>query len=257
MKLKLKKPIVVLDLEATGDQITKDRIVEIGMIKISPDGSESIYDKRVNPQIPIPINISEIHGIYDIDIKDCPTFKDLANEINLFIDNSDICGFNSNKFDVPLLEEEFQRAGVSCEINENKLIDVQNIYHKMEKRTLGAAYQFYCSKELINAHSAINDARATLEVLLAQTEKYDELEGDVNFLSKFSKANQNAIDYASRIIQNEFKEPIINFGKHKGKKVIDVFDKEPGYYSWIMRGDFPLNTKSCFTEIWKEFKKES
>jgi DNA polymerase-3 subunit epsilon len=171
MEIILETPLIVLDIEATGDQVTKDRIVELGMIKVFNDGTEEVFEKRINPEIPIPLKISEIHGIYDIDVKDCPSFKELANQIKDFIGKSNLCGFNSNKFDIPILEEEFLRAGVQINFNEKKLIDVQNIFHKMEKRTLGAAYKFYCNKEIKNAHSAIHDARATLEVLKSQTKK--------------------------------------------------------------------------------------
>ena len=192
MDIVLEKPLIVFDIEATGDKITKDRIVEIGMIKTLPNGKEEVYEKRVNPQIPIPLEISEIHGIYDLDIKDCPTFNEIAKEILAFIGDSDLCGFNSNKFDIPILEEEFLRAGLKSEFEKKQLVDVQNIFHKMEKRTLGAAYKFYCDAEIENAHSAIADARATLDVLKAQTKKYDEIENNVSFLSEFSKANKNS-----------------------------------------------------------------
>ena len=211
--------------------------------------------KKINPEIPIPLNISEIHGIYDLDIKNCPTFKELASEILSFIEGCDLGGFNSNKFDIPMLEEEFLRAGIDSKMEEKKLVDIQNIFHKMEKRTLEAAYQFYCQKKLIDAHTALADAKATLEVLKAQTLKYNELENNIPFLSDFSKLNQLSVDYAGRIALDQNKEPIINFGKHKGKKVVDVFKKEPGYYAWIMRGDFSQNTKRCFTKIWEDLKK--
>jgi len=256
MELNLKNPLIVFDIEATGDRVTKDRIVEIGMIKIHPDGKEETYEKRINPEVPIPLHISEIHGIYDIDVINAPTFKDLAKEIQNFIGDSNLCGFNSNKFDIPILEEEFLRVNIYSGFETKKLVDVQNIFHKMEKRTLGAAYQFYCNKEIENAHSAIHDARATLEVLKAQTVKYQELENNISFLSEFSKANKNSVDYAGRIILNEDNQPIINFGKHKGKTIKSVFEKEPGYYSWILKGDFPHNTKACFKKLWEEFKSE-
>ena len=255
MELTLNRPLVILDVEATGDQINKDRIVEICMIKLLPSGEEITFEKKINPEIPIPIHISEIHGIYDIDIKNSPTFKEVANEILSFIKDCDLGGFNSNKFDIPLLEEEFLRAGIDSNLEEKKLIDVQNIFHKLEKRTLEAAVKFYCDKELVNAHTALADAVATLEVLKAQTVKYDELSSDVSFLSEFSKINQSSVDYAGRIVLNKENVPIINFGKHKGKSVIAVFEKEPGYYAWIMRGDFSQNTKRCFTKIWEENKK--
>ena len=256
MEIKISKPLLVLDIEATGDQINKDRIVEIGMIKVNPDGSEETYEKRINPEIPIPLNISEIHGIYDLDVKDCPKFKELSIEIKNFIGDSDLCGFNSNKFDVPMLEEEFIRAGVKSEFETKKLVDVQNIFHKMEKRTLAAAYMFYCNKEMENAHSAMYDARATLEVLKAQTTKYNDLENNIPYLSDFSKLNKDSLDYAGRIILNEDKEAVINFGKHKGKLVNFVFEKEPGYYSWILKGDFSQNTKMCFKNLWEKFKEK-
>ena len=256
MEIKITKPFLVLDLEATGDQINKDRIVEIGMIKINPDGSEETYEKRINPEIPIPLNISEIHGIYDLDVKDCATFKDLSVEIKNFIGDADLCGFNSNKFDIPMLEEEFIRVGVESGFENKKLVDVQNIFHKMEKRTLAAAYMFYCNKEMENAHSAMYDARATLEVLVAQTSKYEDLENNISYLSEFSKANNASLDYDGTIILNNKKEAVINFGKHKGKLVSYVFEKEPGYYSWILKGDFSQNTKMCFKNLWKEFKEK-
>ncbi len=256
MKLSLNRPLIILDIEATGDQINKDRIVEIGMVKLQPNGNEVTYEKRINPEIPIPLEVSEIHGIYDIDVKDSPTFKDIANEILEFMSDCDLGGYNSNKFDIPILEEEFLRSGVNSQLEEKKLIDVQNIFHKLEKRTLEAAFKFYCDKELVNAHNALADAVATLEVLKAQTAKYDELKSDVLFLSEFSKINESSVDYAGRIVLNKEKIPTINFGKHKGKTVVDVFEKEPGYYSWILRGDFSQNTKRCFTKIWEENKKE-
>jgi|SaaInlStandDraft_1057018.scaffolds.fasta_scaffold163025_2 DNA polymerase-3 subunit epsilon len=256
MNLKLSKPLIVLDLEATGDHIVKDRIVEIAMIKLHPDGKQEKYEKRVNPNKPIPIEISEIHGIYDIDVINCPNFKEIGNEIKEFIADSDLGGFNSNKFDIPMLEEEFNRAEISSDFLNKKLVDVQNIFHKMEKRTLVAAYKFYCNKDLENAHSAIHDAQATLDVLLAQVEKYEELENNIEYLSEFSKAGKRALDYANRIGLNKDNLPIINFGKHKGKLVKDVFKQEPGYYSWIMKGDFSANTKHCFQQIWNELKAE-
>lgn len=253
MEINLDKPLIVFDIEATGDKVTKDRIVEIGMIKIHKDGKEDIYEKRINPEIPIPLDISEIHGIYDIDVKDCPSFKEVAKEIQDYIGDSNLCGFNSNKFDIPILEEEFLRVGINIGFENKQFVDVQNIFHKMEKRTLGAAYKFYCNKEIENAHSAIHDARATLEVLKAQTNKYKELEKNIPFLSEFSKANKDAIDYAGRIILTN-NVPTINFGKHKGKPVKYIFEKEPGYYSWILKGDFANNTKLCFKKLWDDFK---
>ena len=256
MNLQLKKPLIILDLEATGDHIVKDRIVEIAMIKIYPDGKQEKYEKRINPNKPIPVEISEIHGIYDFDVLNSPSFKDLANEIKTFIGDSDLGGFNSNKFDIPMLEEEFIRAGISSGFIEKKLIDVQNIFHKMEKRTLTAAYKFYCNKNLENAHSAMHDAQATLDVFLAQIDRYKELENNIEYLSEFSKAGNKALDYANRISLNKDNQPIINFGKHKGNLVKEVFENEPGYYSWIMKGDFSANTKFCFQKIWNELKEK-
>ena len=214
MEIKLDKPLIVLDIEATGDQINKDRIVEIGMIKTNPDGSEEVYEQRINPQIPIPLNISEIHSIYDLDVKDSPTFKELANDIKTFIGDSDLCGFNSNKFDIPILEEEFLRAGLKSNFESKKLVDVQNIFHKMEKRTLGAAHVFYCGKEMENAHSAIHDARATLDVLKSQTKKYSELENNIDFLSDFSKANKAQTGYyefPTNMEKNPMNENVTDF----------------------------------------------
>lgn len=248
MEIKISKPLLVLDIEATGDQINKDRIVEIGMIKTNPDGTEETYEKRINPEIPIPLNISEIHGIYDLDVKDCPTFKELSIEIKNFIGDSDLCGFNSNKFDIPMLEEEFIRAGVKSEFETKKLVDVQNIFHKKEKRTLSAAYKFYCNKEHLNAHSSMSDTRATYEVFCAQIDKYDDLEKNIDFLSNFSKQKKN-LDLAGFIYENSDGNPTFSFGKYKGKELDFVIDKDPGYFSWILNADFPRYTKNILNKI--------
>ncbi len=257
MKLQLKRPLAFIDLETTGVNVAKDRIVEIAIIKLLPDGSKDLYEKKINPSIPIPLVTSEIHGIYDLDVIDAPKFMDLAEEIKTFISDCDLAGFNSNKFDIPLLEEEFARCKVNSNISNVELIDVQNIFHKMEQRTLSAAYNFYCNKDLVNAHNAMADTNATMEVFLAQLEKYDSLESNVEFLSEFSIMGTKTLDYANRIAISKDNEYLINFGKHKGKKVVDVYDKEPSYYSWIMGGDFTNNTKNCFKKIWDEFKIQS
>ncbi len=254
MNLNLKKPIAFFDLEATGLNIAKDRIVEIAIQKIYPSGKRESYVKKINPTIPIPIETSEIHGIYDIDVIDAPTFKDVAEEIKEFIGNADLAGYNSNRYDVPLLIEEFYRAGVDFALSERKTIDVQNIFYKMEQRTLSAAYKFYCEKEIENAHTAEADINATVEVLEAQLDRYDELENDIDFLSEFSTMGGKSLDFAQRIALNDNDEPIINFGKHKGKTVKEVFKKEPGYYSWIMNADFSYDTKKHFEKLWKEYK---
>lgn len=248
MKLQLKKPIVFFDLETTGINITKDRIVEIAIIKVWPNGDEEEKCLRVNPTIPIPKESSAIHKIFDEDIKDAPTFKSIAKEIGNFIEGCDLAGFNSNKFDIPLLAEEFIRADVNVEMHKRNMVDVQTIFHKMEQRTLTAAYKFYCNASLENAHSALADTRATLEVLKAQLDKYEDLENDVESLSKFSQHHRHA-DFLGRIIFNKKNQEVINFGKYKGETVESVFAKDAGYYGWIMNADFPLYTKKVFTEI--------
>lgn len=248
MGLEIHKPIVFFDLETTGVDVAKDRIVEISILKLQPDGKKEIKTRRVNPEMPIPAGSSEIHGIYDEDVKDEPTFKSIAKSLSVFIGNSDLAGYNSNKFDVPLLVEEFLRVGVDFDVESRSLVDVQNIFHKMEQRTLVAAYKFYCNKNLENAHSAEADNIATYEVLEAQIEKYDELENNVQFLSEFSRRNRNA-DLMGRIVFNEEGVEVFNFGKHKGRTVADVLEKEPSYYQWMMNGDFPLYTKKVLTAI--------
>lgn len=248
MGLALNRPIVFFDLETTGVDVANDRIVEISILKLHPDGKKEVKTRRVNPQMPIPQGASEVHGIYDKDVAEEPTFKAIAKSLAQFIGNSDLAGFNSNKFDVPLLVEEFLRVGVDFDIDSRNLVDVQNIFHKLEQRTLVAAYKFYCDKELINAHSAEADNIATYEVLEAQIEKYEELENNVQFLSEFSKRANNA-DLMGRIIFNEDNVEVFNFGKHKGKPVVEVLEKEPSYYKWMMNGDFPLYTKKVLTAI--------
>ncbi len=248
MKLNLKKPICFFDLETTGIQIAKDRIVEISILKIFPDGSKTSKTWLVNPQIPIPAETTAIHGITDEKVADAPTFKQIAAEVNQLISGSDLGGFNSNRFDIPLLAEELIRADQNFDMTQSKSVDVQNIFHKMEQRTLIAAYKFYCNKDLEGAHSAAADTEATYEVLLSQIEKYEELENDINFLSEFSTRKKNA-DFAGFIAYNKKGQEVFTFGKHKNKVVEEVFEKEPGYYSWISNADFPLYTKKILTAI--------
>lgn len=255
MQLNLKNPLVFFDLETTGINITNDRVVEISYLKVKPDGSEESRTRRVNPQIPIPEQATAIHGITNEDVKDCPTFKEIAKSLAAQIEGCDLAGFNSNRFDIPMLAEEFLRAGVDIDLNRRKFIDVQTIFHKMEQRNLVAAYKFYCGKELMDAHSAESDTRATYEVLMSQLDRYPELENDVDALSKFSSFNQN-VDFAGRMIYNENGEEVINFGKYKGSLVKNVLKKDQGYYGWIMQGDFPLNTKQKLTEIRLRLKDE-
>ena len=248
MKLNLKLPIVFFDLETTGVDTAKDRIVEISMVKVMPDGEEIIKTRRINPQMHIPEDATAVHGITDEDVKDAPTFAQIAKSLSQFIEGCDFGGFNSNRFDLPMLVEEFLRAGVDVDFKKRKFIDVQNIFHKMEQRTLVAAYKFYCDKELDGAHSAEADTKATYEVLKAQLDRYPELQNDVAALAEFSTRGETA-DYAGRIIYNEKGEEVFNFGKYKGMSVSEVFRKEPSYYAWMMNGDFPLYTKKVITEI--------
>lgn len=261
MALNITRPIAFIDLETTGVNVGSDRIVEISVLKLMPDGTKEVKTKRINPTIPIPLQSSEVHGIYDEDVKDAPTFKAIANNLFRFLDDCDLAGYNSNKFDVPLLVEEFLRAGVDFEIKGRRLIDVQNIFHIMEQRTLVAAYRFYCNKELENAHSAEADIIATYEVLEAQLKKYENTEvidkkgnktipvkNDIDALHELSSRNDCA-DLAGRIIYNEKGIEVFNFGKHKDKPVEEIFKKEPSYYQWMMDGDFPLYTKKIITGI--------
>lgn len=248
MQLKLTRPIAFFDLETTGVNVASDRIVEISILKVNPDGLKDIKTKRINPTIPIPPQSSAIHGIKDEDVKDSPTFKAAANELNTFFKGCDLAGYNSNKFDIPLLVEEFLRADVDFDITGRKFIDVQNIFHKKEQRTLSAAYKFYCNKDLENAHSAEADIVATQEILEAQLDKYPDLKNETAFLHEFSMQNSN-VDLAGRIIYNKEGVEVFNFGKHTGKAVEAVFKTEPSYYQWMMNGDFPLYTKKIITQI--------
>lgn len=249
MKLNIKNPIVFFDLETTGVNINVDRIVELCYIKLYPNGNEESKSMRINPGMHIPESSSAIHGITDEDVKDCPTFKEIASSLEQTFKGCDLAGFNSNRFDIPLLVEEFLRVGIDLDLSKRKFVDVQNIYHKLEKRTLVAAYKFYCNKNLEDAHSALADTKATLEVLEAQLDHYpNELKNDIDFLADFSKMTDN-VDFAGRIVYDENHNEIFNFGKYKGQKVSDVFRNDPGYYSWMMKGDFALNTKQIITKI--------
>ena len=254
MKLQLKRPIIFFDLETTGVDTSKDRIVEISMIKIMPDGEEITRTRKLTPTIPIPPEATAVHGITDDDVKDEPTFQQVAKSLAQFIQGCDFGGFNSNRFDLPVLVEEFLRAGVDVDLKRRKFIDVQNIFHKKEQRTLVAAYKFYCDRDLNDAHSAEADTRATYEVLKAQIERYDDLENDVDFLAEYSQRGK-AADYAGYVLYNEKDEEVFGFGKHRGRLVSEVFRTEPSYYAWMMNGDFPLYTKKVLTEIRMRDKK--
>ena len=249
MKLNLKRPIIFFDLETTGLDIAKDRIVELCYIRVEPNGNEEARSMRINPEMHIPEVASSVHGITDDDVKDCPTFADVAPQLAATFEGCDLAGFNSNRFDLPLLAEEFMKAGVNIDLSHVQAIDVQNIYHKLEKRTLAAAYKFYCGRDLENAHSALADTQATYEVLQAQLDHYpNDLQNDVDFLAECSRMNRN-IDFAGRFVYDESGKELINFGKYKGKAIKDVLSRDPGYYSWIMQGDFTLNTKQVLTKL--------
>ena len=249
MELQLKRPLVFFDIESTGLSPEKDRIVEISLIKVYPDGHEEVRTRRLNPECHIPEESTAVHGITDDDVRDCPTFRQVAKSLASMIQGCDIAGYNSNRFDVPLLGEEFLRADVEVDFSRCRFIDVQTIFHKMERRTLEAAYKFYCDKALTEAHSAEADTRATLEVLKAQLDRYPEdLQNDVEFLSSFTTQQRN-LDLAGRFVYNEKDEVVINFGKHKGTPVAEVLKKEPGYYDWVMKADFSEDTKQHLTRL--------
>lgn len=259
MKLILERPLVIFDLEATGLNISIDRIVEIAMIKVNVDGSEESFTARVNPEKTIPPEVIAIHGITNEDVKDCPTFKDLVPKITAFIVDSDLGGYNSSKFDIPLLAEELLRAGSDFDMANRKFVDVQNIFHKKEQRTLAAAYQFYCQSEIENAHNALADTEATWNVLKAQLEKYPDLESNVEFLADFSKyGNLNILDFAGRLAINEEGDAVYNFGKHKGKTIKQIDAEEPGYYGWFVgeATDFPKYTKLKLKQEMDKIKAE-
>ena len=248
MQLNLKNPLIIFDLETTGMNISTDRIVEISYLKIYPNGKEEGKTMRLNPGIPIPPETTAIHGIRDEDIANAPTFSSIAKNLAKEIEGCDLAGYNSNRFDIPLLAEEFLRAEVDIDLMKRKFIDVQTIFYKKEPRTLLAAYKFYCDGNLENAHSAEADTLATYEVLKAQLDRYPDLENDINYLSKFSAFTRNA-DFAGRIVYDDNEEEMFNFGKYKGQKVVDVLKKDPGYYGWIMQGDFTLHTKKVITNV--------
>lgn len=248
MELNLKKPICFFDLETTGVNISKDRIVEISILKIFPNGTQESKTWLVNPEMPIPPETTAVHGIDDAKVANEPTFKQLAAKVSEMIKGCDLGGFNSNRFDIPLLAEELLRAGHDFDMKNTVAVDVQTIYHKMEKRTLSAAYKFYCDKNLEDAHSAEADTLATYEVLKAQLDRYSELENDIKFLSEFSSRKQFA-DFAGFIAYDDNGKEVFSFGKHKGKLVEEVMDDEPGYFGWIQNADFPLYTKKVLTAV--------
>ncbi|MBR4844187.1 MAG: 3'-5' exonuclease [Alistipes sp.] len=248
MNLKLKRPIIFFDLETTGVDTANDRIVEISMVKVDVDGTKSVKTRRINPEMHIPEVATAVHGISDEDVKDEPTFRQIAKSLAAFIEGCDFGGFNSNRFDLPVLVEEFMRAGVDVDFSRRKFVDVQTIFHRKEQRTLVAAYKFYCDKDLENAHSAEADTMATYEVLEAQIERYGDIGSTVEELAEFSSTGA-FVDFAGRLSLNDKGEEIFTFGKYKGRVVEDVFKSDPSYYSWIMNGDFPLYTKKKITEI--------
>jgi len=254
MKLHLTRPLVFFDLETTGTNISTDRIVEISLIKLMPDGKIFEKTRRINPEMHIPEEATAIHHIKDEDVAKEPTFRQVASSLAQLISGCDIAGFNSNRFDIPLLDQEFERAGINFDISRARLIDVQTIYHKKEPRTLVAAYRYYCGKNLEEAHSALADTRATMEVLLAQLERYDDVPTEVGALAEYASANRN-VDIAGRMIFDDQGREVINFGKYKGRLAREVLERDPGYYSWIMQGDFPRNTKNAFTRVRLSLKK--
>lgn len=268
MKLNLIRPLAFFDLETTGINVGSDRIVEIAILKAMPDGSELVKTLRIHPDMPIPLQSSLIHGIYDKDIADAPKFNEVAAEIAEFIGDADLAGYNSNRFDIPVLLEEFLRAGVDFDMTGRRFVDVQNVFHQMEQRTLRAAYKFYCDQDIINAHSAEADIKATYHVLLAQLDRYENVDfedkqgnisqpvkNDVEALHAFTNMNK-PVDFAGRMVFNENGEEVFNFGKHKNKTVEQVFDTEPSYYAWMKQGDFPLYTKKKLEEIWTRWNKK-
>ncbi|MGA2405968.1 MAG: 3'-5' exonuclease [Bacteroidales bacterium] len=248
MNLNLKRPIAFIDLETTGINVSTDRIVELSVLKISPNGKEEWMSTRVNPEMAIPPKTTAIHGISNEDVANSPTFIEVAKKLAVFLEGCDLAGYNAIKFDIPVLAEEFLRVNIDFNFRKRRYIDVQVIFHKKEQRTLSAAYQFYCKKDLEDAHSSKADTAATFEVLKCQLDRYKDLENDVEKLADFSSFNSN-VDFAGRIILNENGVEVFNFGKHKGKPVEVVFSEEPAYYSWMMNGEFPLYTKKVLTEI--------
>lgn len=248
MKLKLDRPVMFFDLETTGTDALHDRIVEISMIKVMPDGTDIQRTVRVNPGMPIPAEATAVHHITDADVADKPLFSQLAEGIAQSFRGCDLAGFNSNRFDIPLLAEEFARAGIDFDFNECRFIDVQTIFHKKEQRTLSAAYKFYCGKNLDDAHSANADTRATYEVLMAQLDRYDDLPNDMEKLAEYSSQNKN-VDLMGRLVYDDRHREVINFGKYKGQLAVDVLRRDPSYFSWIQQGDFASSTKRAFMAI--------
>lgn len=246
--LQLTRPLAFIDLETTGISLSSDRIVEIAIIKLLPDGSRQVKRKLINPEMPIPIAASDIHGINNEMVKDAPTFRQAANEIKQFLDNCDLGGYNSNRFDIPMLMEEFLRAEMDVDLSDRKMVDVQHIFYTMEPRTLSAAYKFYCQKTLENAHSAEADVSATIDVLEAQISKYPQLGNSVETVLGII-GEDKIVDYARRFSYDDKGVEVFNFGKYKGRSVSEVLKSEPQYYDWMMRGDFPLHTKMKLTEI--------
>jgi len=253
MKLNLRKPIVFFDLETTGINTSTDRIVEISVLKIFPNGNEISKTFRVNPEMEIPQSATDVHGISNEDVKDCPMFKMIARDLVSLLEDADLAGYNSNKFDVPLLAEEFIRAEVNFDLKKRKFVDIMVIFMKKEPRTLEAAFKFYCDKELKDAHSALADTKATFEVFKAQLDKYPDLGNDIENISEFSAHNKNA-DFAGRLIYDDDNNVVVNFGKYKGQLLFNVLKKDPSYYDWVQKGDFPLYTKRIFTEVYLKTK---
>jgi len=248
MELNLKNPIAFFDLETTGLDISNDRIVEIAVLKVDPGGKKDTLHMYINPTIPIEPQATAIHGIRNEDVTDAPTFAQIAKNLADFIEGCDLAGYNCNRFDIPLLAEEFLRANMDIDLKKRKVVDVQVVFFKMEQRTLAAAYKFYLDKDLRNAHTAEADTEATYDILKAQLDHYENLKNDIKYLAGFTSQTRN-VDFAGRIIYNNKNEEVFNFGKHKGKRVVDVLHDEPSYYNWMMTGDFPLYTKKVLTEI--------
>lgn len=248
MKLNLKNPIIFFDLETTGLDIANDRIIEIAYIKVYPNGNEESFTYRINPERPIPAESTAVHGITDEDVKDCPTFKQMASKIATDFKGCDLAGYNSARFDLPMLAEEFLRADVDIDLSTRKMVDVQTIFHKKEQRTLSAAYKFYCEQDLVDAHAAMADTKATYEILKSQLDRYPDLQNDMAFLADYTCTSKN-VDFAGRIVRNDKGVEVINFGKYKGQAVADVLKNDPGYYGWILQADFPLTTKQAFTRL--------
>jgi DNA polymerase-3 subunit epsilon len=253
MKLNLKNPIIFFDLETTGLDIANDRIIEIAYIKVYPNGNEESFTYRINPERPIPAESTAVHGITDEDVKDCPTFKQMASKIAADFKGCDLAGYNSARFDLPMLAEEFLRADVDIDLSTRKMIDVQTIFHKKEQRTLSAAYKFYCEQDLVDAHAAMADTKATYEILQSQLDRYPDLQNDMAFLADYTCTSKN-VDFAGRIVRNDKGVEVINFGKYKGQAVADVLKNDPGYYGWILQADFPLTTKQVFTRLYLKSK---